>query len=514
MNKTVVLDICCANCATVSIERLRAAGYTVVGCFINDNIHPEEEYFRRRVSVEKLAKEYKLEVIYPDYHPKEWLKAVKGFEYEPERGKRCDICFEYRFSKILSLTRELGYDLFTTSLTISPHKRSNKINDIGKIVGHDMFLNMNFKSKGGYEESLQCSKDLELYRQKYCGCKFSDEARNKNIKTAKVVGQQKQDHYASVRRDKKEKETQDAIEKETFRYYSFNDYLKEEFGTTVYRLSLSAGFSCPNLDGTISNDGCIYCDNESFSSFAAEPYSIEEQINRLIESTNRRFGAEKFIAYFQTNTNTYATVDELKEIYDVIKKYDNIVGLAISTRPDCIDEEKLDMIAEYTKNYKVIIEYGLQSVHDKTLERINRGHDYKDFERAVKMTVERGILPAAHVILGLPGESKEDMLTTAKKISKLPLWGIKIHALHVVKSTVLADQYNNGDVDILSEDQYVETVCEFLKRIPKEWVILRMASDADRNYVIAPEWVQNKQQTLRKIQERMRVMGIVQGSLV
>ena len=490
--KTVLLDICCANCATVCIERLREDGYEVIGCFINDNIHPEQEYLKRKSSVEKLAKEYSFKVIYADYQPDQWLKYVGGLEEEPEGGERCLKCFEYRFNKTFSLMREKGYDFFTTTLTISPHKNSYKINDLGRLIGEQTFLDMNFKKNDGFKQSLKRSDDIKLYRQKYCGCVFSAKREpSRHLKMQKL----------------KNKE---------WIYHSFNQYLSDKYKTTVYRLSLSAGFGCPNLDGTISEDGCIFCDNQSFSTFAKkeQEYDLKTQIIRLQKSLADRFGAEKFIAYFQSNSNTHAPVEELKKAYDVILDYEDIVGLCVSTRPDCIDQQKLDLLESYKDDYDVYVEYGLQSIHDCSLKKINRNHDYQCFKHAALESHKRGLNVGVHLIIGLPGETQEDIIKTAQELAKLPLWGVKIHALHVVKSTPLAQMYDDGEIELLSEDEYVDLVIEFIRRIPEEFVILRMVSDADRNFLIAPEWISNKQQTLRKIEWKMLENGYKQGDLV
>lgn len=490
--KTVLLDICCSNCATVCIERLRSEGYGVAGCFINDNIQPEEEYCLRRASVEKLAVYYGITVFYEEYQPENWLEYIKGLEHEPEKGARCDKCFEYRFAKVFSLMREKGCDYFTTTLTISPYKQSKKINAIGSMIGEASFMPLDFKKNDGYKVSLERSRELDLYRQRYCGCMFSDRRKPESI------------HVQLQRRLKDE-----------WLYYSFNQFLQEKYGTVVYRLSLSSGLDCPNLDGTVSDRGCIFCDNQSFSTFADKEsvYDLETQIIRLQESLKERFKAEKFIAYFQSYSSTHAPVEELKKIYDVILPHENIVGLCVSTRPDCVDDDKLDLLASYNDRYDVYIEYGLQSIHDRTLDKINRGHDYDTFKKAVFMAGERGLYVGAHVILGLPGENAHSMRQTARELSNLPLWGVKIHALHVIKSTQLAQMYYDKEIDLLSEDDYVDLVIDFLRHLPEQFVILRMVSDANRNYLIAPEWISNKQQTIRKIEWKMLQQGHKQGDL-
>ena len=195
------------------------------------------------------------------------------------------------------------------------------------------------------------------------------------------------------------------------RYYQFSEYLKNKFGKKVYKITLDAGFSCPNRDGTISSGGCIFCDDGgSFSRAHDSHMPVEQQVLTGIETLSTKFKAQKFMSYFQAYTNTYKPVDELKKIYDASLCHKDIVGISIGTRPDCVDEQKLDLIASYTQNYETWIEYGLQSIHDKTLKYINRGHNYETFLKAYKLTKERNIKVGVHVILGLPDEKKEDML--------------------------------------------------------------------------------------------------------
>lgn len=297
------------------------------------------------------------------------------------------------------------------------------------------------------------------------------------------------------------------------RFYSFNNYLKKKFGERVHRISLNAGFSCPNLDGTKSSQGCIFCNNRAFSRFVrAESGDINEQIRKSIETASRRFKAKKYILYFQSFSNTYGEIDFLREKYDSIRKFDNFVGLAVSTRPDCINEEKLDLLESFTKDYAVYLEYGLQTAHDKTLKLINTNYTFDDFRKSVDLTIKRkNIFIGVHLILGLPGETKEDMFRTIQELSLLPLWGVKLHCLHVVKDTKLEKMYNNREVGILDEDEYIDILADCLKLMPKHWVILRLVSDADRDLLIAPLWLNQKQRVLKKIEEEFQRRDIYQG---
>lgn len=295
------------------------------------------------------------------------------------------------------------------------------------------------------------------------------------------------------------------------RYYSFNQYLRERFGTRVRKIGLNAGFTCPNRDGAISADGCIFCNELGFSATTDSGLSLEEQIEAGKKAINKHAFYDKYIAYFQNGSGTNASLEKLRSTFDTIRKYPEIVGLYISTRPDCVDDEKLDLIAEYTKDYDVWVEYGIQTVHDKTLKFINRGHTFSQTEDAVFKTAYRGIKVGAHIILGLPGESKEDMISTARKLSDMPVSGVKLHMLHVLKDTPMEDMYRSGDLDIPGRNDYVARVCDFLEALKQDCVILRLASDADENILVAPLWMNDKISIIKQIQEELDVRDTRQG---
>lgn len=295
------------------------------------------------------------------------------------------------------------------------------------------------------------------------------------------------------------------------RYFSFNHYLREIFGERVHRISLNTGFSCPNLDGSINNKGCIFCNNAGFVEEDAKK-NVEQQIIDAINfySNSKNFrNIKKFIAYFQAYTNTYADIDKLKQTYDVVKKFPQIVGISISTRPDCIDEEKLKLINSYTENYLVWIEYGMQTSDDKILSWLNRGHKYEDFINAVELTKKFSkIKIGAHIILGLP---EQDVIKDAKEITRLKLNGVKIHNLHILKDTFLEKLYYEGKVSVLKEDEYVKLVCDFLENIPNDTVILRLVSSAKKEYLIAPLWMNNKFNIITKINQELENRNSYQG---
>lgn len=284
------------------------------------------------------------------------------------------------------------------------------------------------------------------------------------------------------------------------KYYPLSTYLKDKFNEKVYKITIDAGFTCPNRDGSISKKGCLFCDDGgSFSKAHSRLLSISEQIETGIQSQHKRFGANKFMAYFQAFSNTYKPVNELEKIYKEALKNPQIIGISIGTRPDCIDAQKLDLISSFTKTYETWIEYGLQSIHNKSLTWMNRGHTYETFEKAYFETKKRNIKVCVHIILGLPNETKEEMLLTAKKLAELKVDGVKFHALCVMPNTPLEKLYNQGEIKLLSEDEYVEIVCECLKILPRDTIIHRLCGNGYSRTMIAPKWLSNKWSTLNKI---------------
>jgi radical SAM protein (TIGR01212 family) len=299
------------------------------------------------------------------------------------------------------------------------------------------------------------------------------------------------------------------------RYRDFNSYLREIFGERVQKISLDAGLGCPNRDGTISNSGCIFCNSRGSGTGALmnDGLSIDEQIVRAQSYMQKRYKAKKYIAYFQSFTNTYAPVPKLKALYDQALAYRNVVGLSVATRPDCIDENVLTLVSSYKKNRLVWIEYGLQSAHDMTLKRINRGHDAACFEQSVRMTAEYGISICAHIILGLPGEDREMMLQTARFLSNLPVHGIKIHLLYVVNGTPLSALYEKGELSCLEQEEYVALVVDFLELLPPEMVVQRLTGDPVKSELTAPSWALEKSENLRLINESLERRDTWQGRL-
>ncbi len=297
------------------------------------------------------------------------------------------------------------------------------------------------------------------------------------------------------------------------RYLTFNKHLKNAFGEKVYKVTIDAGFTCPNRDGTYGAGGCIYCYGDRSRSDLVDSVSIQQQIREGIRALHQRYKAKKFLAYFQSYTNTYAPVEQLGCLYHTALKEESIVGLSIGTRPDCVDEPVLDLLESIAQESYLWVEYGLQSIHHNTLKRINRGHSFAEFLDAVLRTKKRcGMKICAHVILGLPGETKEDMLETAKVLSALAVDGVKIHSAHVLKNTSLEEMYRNGEYQVMELPEYVDIVCDFLEHLSSHIVIHRLVGDAPRERYIAPEWCMRKSEALRQIDQELERRNSCQGS--
>lgn len=296
------------------------------------------------------------------------------------------------------------------------------------------------------------------------------------------------------------------------RYFKYSYFLKNLFGVNVYRVSLDAGLSCPNIDGTISKEGCIFCDNASFApSMKHRGLTITEQIDKQLPKLRHRYDAEKFLAYFQTGTNTYGDIETLKILFKQATEHPDIIGLIIGTRPDSISEECLEMISEFQNHFYVSLEYGLQSIHNKTLSWMNRGHSFEQFAATVHKTKKHNIAVTAHVILGFPNESTHDVLATAEEISKLPLQAVKIHNLHVVKNTTLEKIYKQGQLKILDKSEYLDLLISFIEHLSPNLVIQRLVSDIPRRYLLAPEWTHQKDQFLIEFEQELIKRDTWQG---
>jgi hypothetical protein len=296
------------------------------------------------------------------------------------------------------------------------------------------------------------------------------------------------------------------------RYNSFGSYIREKFATTVYKVNVDAGFTCPNRDGTIGTTGCIYCNNDSFRPGSCKPtLSISDQIKNGITHVKKRYKAEKVLVYFQPYTNTYAPVEELERLYKEALIEPSVIGLAIGTRPDTVDNEKILLLEGLAKKYFILIEYGLQSIYDRTLEFINRGHDYNSFLKAIDMTKDRGIYIGAHVIVGFPTESHEEMLFMADEISHMPVDFLKIHQLQVIKDTPLEIMYRENPFHVFDYDEYLDFVSEFIGMLSPKIVLQRLFATAPDKILIAPRWDKSKQEILRDIEKRLEDRNIYQG---
>jgi len=296
-------------------------------------------------------------------------------------------------------------------------------------------------------------------------------------------------------------------------YYSLREYLIDRYGCRVHKVSLHAGMTCPNRDGKSGIGGCTYCVNESFNPQARDGIpEISEQMRDGIAYMRRRYNAKKFIAYFQAFTNTYASCDVLRARYDDALAFDNVVGLSVGTRPDCVPDDVLDMLQSYTDENEVWVEYGLQSSHDKTLQRINRGHDYATFLDAIERTRGRGIKVCVHMILGLPGESESDMMESAERLAELDIDGLKLHHLYISRGTQMEKEYLAGDVPLLEAEDYVRIACDFLERTPPTVNVQRLVGDTTCNGVtLAPQWPYSKARVLQMFPKEFGKRGTSQG---
>ena len=299
------------------------------------------------------------------------------------------------------------------------------------------------------------------------------------------------------------------------RFYDLNTYFRNQYGQRVHKITVDAGMGCPNRDGTVGTGGCIYCNAlGSGTGQHQKGLSISEQLTNSKAAVAKRFKAKLFLAYFQAFTNTYAPVEQLKAMFDEALAVDDIIGLAIGTRPDCIDEEKLALLEAYARDHLIWLEYGLQSAHDATLKAINRGHDLACFEAAVRATAGRGIRIGVHMIIGLPGENRDHVYQTAAYLARLPIDGVKLHLLYVIRGTALETMYRAGKYQCLSQEEYTDLVCDVIGRLPARMVILRLTGDPHPRELVAPRWAMEKVSTLALIKEKLQYRDLRQGDLV
>ena len=296
------------------------------------------------------------------------------------------------------------------------------------------------------------------------------------------------------------------------RYHTLDYFYKNKFGCKVFKVSLNAGFSCPNKDGTVGYGGCIYCSKLGSGDFGGNvKKSIEEQFIEIRDMMLKKWPNAKYIAYFQANTNTYAPLSVLKEKYESVLKFDNIIGLSIATRPDAISSECMDYLEELSKKTYLTVELGLQTIHEKTSQLINRCHTLKCFEECVCSLRKRKINVVVHIINGLPYETKEMMIDTVKYLNTLDIQGVKIHMLHVIQNTALEKLFKKENFHILTRDEYVNIVCDQLELLRSDIVINRITGDPDPNELIEPTWLVKKFCVLNEIDKEMARRDSYQG---
>lgn len=297
-------------------------------------------------------------------------------------------------------------------------------------------------------------------------------------------------------------------------YRDLNGFFKETLGLKVQKIPIDAGCNCPNRDGTIGVSGCIYCDARGSGTGAwKRGLGVTEQIEEYL-SRPRRTKAQAFLAYFQSFTNTYGPLERLKSLWDEALGFPGIIGLCLGTRPDCLEDPILDVIEGYVKRGLVVwLELGLQSAHDATLAKIKRGHRFMDFVHGLQKAQRTGALICVHLIVGLPGETRDHIVQTAKSISELPIHGIKLHGLYVVKGTEMETLWSQGTYRCLELEEYVELVCDVLENIPPSWVVHRLTSDPDPQTLLCPEWMLEKHKILHLIKERLVQRATWQGKL-
>ncbi|MBE0636986.1 MAG: TIGR01212 family radical SAM protein [Bacteroidales bacterium] len=302
------------------------------------------------------------------------------------------------------------------------------------------------------------------------------------------------------------------------RFNGYSEYFKRQFGGRVQKVSVDAGFTCPNRDGSIGTGGCTYCNNDAFNpSYCSPKKSIRQQIEEGIEFHSRRYRrAEKFLVYFQAYSNTYDSLERLKTIYDQALEVDRVAGLVIGTRPDCIDDEKLDYFQHLAKTNYIIIEYGLESCYDRSLAFINRGHTFADSVKALEKTAAFGLKAGVHLIFGLPGETDQEIVAQAPILSKLPITTLKIHQLQVVKNTVMADQYKQTPEKFrfYALNEYIDLVIDFVERLDPSIVIERFAGEVPPRFLEGPNWGPMRYDVvLQRIEKRFEERNTWQGKL-
>ncbi|MBA1433074.1 MAG: TIGR01212 family radical SAM protein [Epsilonproteobacteria bacterium] len=313
--------------------------------------------------------------------------------------------------------------------------------------------------------------------------------------------------------------------------YTYGSYLREKFGTKVYKVGINiSGFTCPNIDGTVAKGGCTFCENDSFSAskdavqelkgfhlnlnskenpfLEKQLLQLEQQFNAISSRQTNEYGAEKFLVYFQSFTNTYAPFETLKALYDKALSFDNVVGLSIGTRSDSITDETLEYLSKLAKEKEIWIEFGIQSVYDTTLERINRGHDSANVKEWIIKSKEAGLNVCGHLIFGLPDETQEMMLETAKEAYEWGIDSVKYHPLYVVKHTALANEYMRGEFEPISEALYIDTLIKAIEMKPQHVSVQRVTAGINDNSLLAPQWCRDKNEQIKHINHALKKIGL------
>lgn len=296
------------------------------------------------------------------------------------------------------------------------------------------------------------------------------------------------------------------------RYHTWNYYLRNTFGEKTFKVSINAGFTCPNIDGKVAYGGCTYCSKEGSGDFAGNPKDdLIKQFNEIKEMMLKKWPNAKYIGYFQAYTNTYAPLEVLKEKYETILEQEDVVGLSISTRPDCLEDDVVEYLGELNERTNLWVELGLQTIHDSTSKIINRGHDYKTFLQGVEKLKAKNIKIVVHIINGLPGEDYNMMMETAKAVADLNVHGIKIHLLHVIKDTPMARMLEKNMMTLMTQDEYVNLVCDQLEILPPEMIIHRLTGDGKKEDLVGPLWSLKKWEVLNSIDDTLKSRNSYQG---
>lgn len=301
-----------------------------------------------------------------------------------------------------------------------------------------------------------------------------------------------------------------------FLYNDYSTYIKSVFGCKVQKISVNASFTCPNRDGKVGRGGCTYCNNRTFNpEYCDNRKSIRQQIDEGKEFFSRKYPEMKYLAYFQAYTNTYAELSVLKNKYEEALSVDNVVGLVIGTRPDCVPDELLDYLERLSENVYVMVEYGIESTDDRMLEHINRGHSFSVAADAVRRTSERGIPVGAHIILGLPGDTREKIMEQPAILSELPLTTLKLHQLQIIKGTAMEKEYIDypDRFRLFDVDDYVDTVVRYIERLRPDIVLERFVSQSPKDLLVAPDWGLKNHEFTDRVKKRMKELSSYQGKL-